>query len=124
MPQVLAYAGCNYDFESKPELKGVCCATSMMAAQQDFREQKGQLQEELEGAGQKVIFYPKFHCELNFTKHYWCSCKWYAREPCEYSLQGLQKSVPAALDSVTATTINCHYHRSLYASLRCIYVRP
>ena len=34
--------------------------------QQDFREQKGQLQEDLEvqAANHLVIFYPKFHCEL------------------------------------------------------------
>jgi hypothetical protein len=32
-----------------------------MAAQRDFQEQKGRLQEELEAAGQEVIFYPKFH---------------------------------------------------------------
>jgi hypothetical protein len=32
-----------------------------MAAQRDFQEQKGRLQEELEAADQEVIFYPKFH---------------------------------------------------------------
>jgi hypothetical protein len=48
--------------------------------QKDFREQKGRLQEELEAASQEVIFNPKFHCELNFIKHFRCSCKWYVRE--------------------------------------------
>jgi hypothetical protein len=34
--------------------------------QKDFRQQKGRLQEEVEAACQEVIFYPRFHCELNF----------------------------------------------------------
>ena len=48
-----------------------CCARSVLAAEQDFKEQKGRLQEELEFCGQLVIFYPKFHCELNFIERYW-----------------------------------------------------
>jgi hypothetical protein len=56
----------QHDFNAQPELKDRCCATTTMAAQKDFREQKGRLQEELEAAGQEIIFYPKFHCELNF----------------------------------------------------------
>ena len=59
--------------------------------QQDFREQKGQLQEDMEvqAADHLVIFYPKFHCELDFIERFWCAAKWYARENCEYSLEGL-----------------------------------
>ena len=68
--------------------------------QQDFRDQKGQLQEVIEAANHLIIFYPKFHCELNFIERFWCAAKWYARENCEYSLEGLRKIVPAALDSV------------------------
>jgi len=30
------------------------------------RTEKGRLQEGVEAAGHSVIFYPKFHCELNF----------------------------------------------------------
>ena len=60
--------------------------------QQDFREQKGQLQEDMEvqAANYLVIFYPKFHCELDFIQRFWCAAKWYARENCEYSLEGLR----------------------------------
>jgi hypothetical protein len=48
-----------------------------MASQRDFQEQKGRLEEELQAAGQLVIFYPKFHCELNFIERFWCAAKWY-----------------------------------------------
>lgn len=54
-----------------------CCATKLMSLQRDFKEQKGWLEEALEVEHQDVIFYPKFHCELNFIERFWCSCKHY-----------------------------------------------
>jgi hypothetical protein len=52
-----------------PDLGDACCARNLLAAQRDFCEQKGSLQEALEAGNQEVIFYPKFHCELNFVEH-------------------------------------------------------
>ena len=69
-----------------------CCARKILAAEQDFHEQRGRLQEEIEACGHKVIFYPKFHCELNPIEPYWCKAKWYTREYCDYSLEGLRQS--------------------------------
>ena len=51
---------CDLSFKGKPG----CCAHSVLAAEQEFKEQKGRLQEGLECCGQLAIFYPKFHCEL------------------------------------------------------------
>jgi hypothetical protein len=59
----------------------------------------------------EVIFYPKFHCELNFIERYWCAAKYYARENCSYSLKGLRTVLPLALDSVTTAAINRYYNR-------------
>ena len=42
----------------------------ILAAERVFREQKGRLQEEIEARGHKVIFFHKFHCELNLTEGY------------------------------------------------------
>ena len=99
-------AGCD------PELNGTtgCCGRQVLSAT-GLPERKGQLQEEVEAANHLIIFYPKFHCELNFIERFWCAAKWYARENCEYSLEGLGKVVPAALDSVSDLSINrCYNH--------------
>ena len=88
-----------------------CCSRRVLSQQQDFREQKDQLQEEVEASSCLNIFYPKFHCELNFIKRFWCAAKCYAREDCEYSFDGLRKLVPAALESVSTASINRYYGR-------------
>lgn len=97
--------GCSKD------LPGGCCARALLAAQQDFKEQKSRLQEEIEAAGHEVIFYPKFHCEINFIEHFWCGVKWWLRDHCEYSINGLRRNLPEALHSVTPTSINRYYER-------------
>jgi hypothetical protein len=33
------------------------------------------LQEIIEAKGHKVVFYPKFHCELNYIEMYWGAAK-------------------------------------------------
>ena len=60
-----------------PELGGTigCCVWWVLSQQQDFREQKGQLQEEVKAANHLIIC-PKFHCELNFIERFWCVTKW------------------------------------------------
>ena len=83
----------------------------LMAAQPDFQEQKGLLQEELEKRGHMVMFLPKFHPELNWIEPYWGAAKRKAREDCDYSLQGLRKNVPLALSSVSESTIRRFYQR-------------
>ena len=87
-----------------------CCARAVIANQPDFLQQKGRLEEELTRLGLELIFYPKFHCELNFIERFWCSAKHYARDNCSYSLQGLRETVPNALHSVSATTINNYFN--------------
>jgi hypothetical protein len=95
--------------------QGGCCARRVLGAQKDFRDQKGRLQEEVENLGHRVIFYPKFHCELNFIERYWCRAKWFARENCGYSFQALKAIVPEALASVSNASIRGFYRLALRA---------
>lgn len=106
-PRTLGQPGCS--------LNGRCCGKALLAAERarDFQEQKGLLQEELESQGQKVIFYPKFHCELNPIEPYWCKAKWFTRENCDYTLAGLRAAIPLALASVQSSSINGFFQRSL-----------
>jgi len=43
-----------------------CCARRIISLEPDFVAQKGALHEIISTAGHKCVFYPKFHCELNF----------------------------------------------------------
>ena len=90
-----------------------CCARKLMAAQPDFLAQTGKLHEKLVAAGHLVMFYPKFHPELNFIERYWGAAKRHARENCQYTLASLRANVPLALDSVSPITINRFYEKSL-----------
>jgi hypothetical protein len=44
-----------------------------MSLEPDFIAQKGAVEELIKNAGHKCIFFPKFHCELNFIERYWGS---------------------------------------------------
>jgi len=82
-----------------------CCARQVISLEPDFLAQKGAIEELIEKADHKCIFYPKFHCELNFIERYWGACKRYTRENCNYSWNGLQQVVPKSLDSVPLVMI-------------------
>ena len=45
---------------------------ALMASKQDLWEQKGRQEEEFQVA---VIFYSKFHYELNFIERFWCAAR-------------------------------------------------
>jgi hypothetical protein len=77
--------------------------------------QKCELEERLCGPDNQhfVMFYPKFHCELNHIERFWCHGKQYAREHCDYTLDGLRRNVPAALAHVKSSTILGNYHNCM-----------
>jgi hypothetical protein len=89
-----------------PTIEGGCCGHSLLALQPDFLAQKGCL-EEVQARNHGLIFYPKFHCELNFIERLWCATKYFAWENCQYSLEKLRETIPAALDPAS---INRYYY--------------
>ncbi|CAK5276392.1 unnamed protein product [Mycena citricolor] len=48
-----------------------CCLKKMLYLEPDFQAQKSQLKEHCEAHGYKVIFFPKYHPELNFIEQCW-----------------------------------------------------
>ncbi|RPA90057.1 hypothetical protein L873DRAFT_1719621, partial [Choiromyces venosus 120613-1] len=63
--------GLRLDCKDKQCSINACCAQRLLDVQPDFRSQKGRLQEEIECRGHLVLFYPKFHCKLNWMEYYW-----------------------------------------------------
>jgi len=88
----------------KDDSRKSCCACCVLSLEPDFLAQKGAIEELIENAGHKCIFFPKFHCELNFIERYWGAAKRYLRENCDYSWEGLKKTVPESLESVPLIT--------------------
>ena len=86
--------------------KSFCCARHVLAAEPDFQaHQMSLLEQAITDAGHSVLFYPKFHCELNAIEYYWGAAKHYTRENCDYSFPSLRIMVPASLESISSTTI-------------------
>jgi len=51
------------------EIGKYCCHLRILEAQPDFLEEKSMLETVINTAGHEVIFYPKFHCELNYIEY-------------------------------------------------------
>lgn len=71
------------------------------------------MQETIEAAEHQVIFYPVFHCELNFIEYFWGRAKVYTRAHCEYSFPALVQTVPEALAQIPNQLIWKYYKRTL-----------
>jgi len=105
----------NHEFSDEVE----CCAFKILSLEPDFMEQKPYLQEIVENAGHKIIFFPKYHCELNYIESFWGAAKNYTRKNCNYSWKGLQQTVPLALNSISLCKIRkfarrCYRFMSAY----------
>jgi transposase len=61
-----------------------CCALRILESQDDFKNEVSLLEIVVAQAGHEVIFYPKFHCELNYIEYYWAALKRFIRYNCRY----------------------------------------
>lgn len=77
-----------------------CCARKLLSNQSDFLDQKGWLEEVTSRRSHQIIFYPKFHCELNFIEMVWGYLKAKLRYLCTFSFQDLCDNVRKLLDSI------------------------
>lgn len=83
-----------------PIFTTTCCAVTCLSSQNDFQNQKEWLTEVVEGLGFFIIFYPKFHCELNFIEMIWAMLKAQLRKNCSYNFSTLKQSLPGILEGV------------------------
>jgi len=89
-------------------------ARKIMSQQPDFLAQKGRMEEVIVAARHKIVFYPKFHCELNYIENFWGAAKKFSRSNCDYSWTGLQRTVPLALASVSLTSIRRYARKAFH----------
>lgn len=62
---------CNKCKEKVQDIsRNSCYARQVIFFEPDFLAQKGAIEELIENAEHKCIFFPKFHCELNFIERY------------------------------------------------------
>ena len=57
-----------------------CCARPTLQAEQDFATEKSLLEIVILEALHEVIFYPKFHCELNYIVYFWGALRRHTQE--------------------------------------------
>ena len=79
-------------------------AKECLASQPDFSCGKIWLEEVLEIRGHKMLFLPKFHCELNWIEMVWANVKQELRRSCDYSITLLKLRFPVVLSSVQLPT--------------------
>jgi hypothetical protein len=88
--------------------KGVdrCCCRRMLYNEPDFTSVKSLLEIACEARGFRAMFFPKFHCELNFIEQCWGYSKRVYRElPVSSKEADLERNVLAALESVPLDAI-------------------
>jgi hypothetical protein len=69
----------------------------VLSQEEDFLEQDEWLAEVVKRAGFNIIFYPKYHCELNFIEMVWGWTKSHHRRTCTYNYKDLKRDLPTTL---------------------------
>ena len=72
----------------------------MLSTCSDFSRSLCWLEEICENAGVKMMFFPKFHCELNYIEMIWAYAKIYLRRRCVFKFAGFEELLPNVLMSI------------------------
>ncbi|KAF9500718.1 hypothetical protein BDN71DRAFT_1427169 [Pleurotus eryngii] len=121
MAVILCERGFVEESKLRAECKGfkclpgatTCCCHHILFNQLDFVAVESLLKITCKLWGVKVLFLPKFHCELNFIKQCWGYAKRiYCELPVLSKEAELEKNVIAALDSVPLKSMRRYAWRS------------
>ena len=77
-----------------------CCLTCVLSTEPDSAGQKEWLTEVVEKKNCRIIFYPKYHCELNFIEMVWGWLKSHHRRSCTYTFKHLEENLPLSLENI------------------------
>ncbi|THG92559.1 hypothetical protein EW026_g8379 [Hermanssonia centrifuga] len=93
---------------------GPCCCRRMLYNEPDFANVKSVLELTCQSQGVRVIFLPKFHCELNPIEQCWGQAKRiYRLKPFSSKEDDLERNTLDALDSVELAQIRKYGRRCL-----------
>jgi hypothetical protein len=94
------HAQCGKSFQCVDQTAD-CCCRCILFNQPDFAHVDAVLKETCKARGFRVIFLPKFHCEVNFIEQCWGYAKRLYRLNPESSREDhLQRNALAALDAI------------------------
>ena len=104
-----------------------CCMRKILLNEPDFLEQKPLIEEYITSRGHICVFYPKFHCELNFIELFWGYIKRKLRAACGYTLPNLLRLLEQFLTSVgndlpLLRRMQRHTFRYCYSNIFTIYL--
>ena len=99
-------AQCGSSMKECPKGSTTCCCCRVLFNQPDFVDQKSYLEEVCAARGYEVIFFPKFHPELNCIEQCWGYAKRiYRMFPASLLEADLERNAKAALEAMPFVTI-------------------
>ena len=78
-----------------------CCARKCLSNEKDFLGQREWLREVIEDRGHTVIFYPKYHCELNYIEMIWAYLKNKLKMSCTNNFDAMITMIPNLMENLS-----------------------
>lgn len=88
------------EFIANGTLNPKCCANYVLAHEPGFLAQEEWLTQVVHEPGFEIIFYPKYHCELNYIEMIWGWAKSYHRRTCTHNYKDLKERLPKTFDDL------------------------
>ena len=84
---------------------------AILSEHHDSKNEKFRLEKELERFRYRALFSTKFHPELNPIERVWGKAKVYTRTHCNYTFEGLERTITPAFDSVSLDSIRKYFRK-------------
>lgn len=84
-------------------------ARELLSMEEDFRAEKEWLEKIVTGAGCEILWFPKFHCELNPIELVWGFIKGYFRRNCSFSYKDLSERIEPFIKQIPQNYVASYY---------------
>lgn len=82
-----------------------CCLSYVLSHEPDFQAQEEWLTQVVHEAGFEIIFYLKYHCELNYIEMIWGWAKSHRRRTCTYNYKDHKERLPKTFDNLLQVSL-------------------